>query len=94
MTTAYEEARVALRKAAEHNKMYEYELNSIGKAYKYYFNPRKFVGRPGKWERKYTGPFLIVGKPSPVTVQLQRRKAAKTTTVHIDKMKPFLGEVR
>jgi len=59
----------------------------------YYFNPRKFVGRQDKWERKYTGPFLIIGTPSPVTVQLQRSKGAETMTVHIDKVKPFLGEV-
>ena len=97
MTTAYEETRAALRKAAERNKRY-YDIRVRAKQYKkgqwvYYFNPRKFVGRQDKWERKYTGPFLIVDIPSPVTVQLQRRKGAKTMTVHIDKVKPFLGEV-
>jgi len=95
MTTAYEETRAALRKAAERNKRY---VRVRAKEYTkgqwvYYFNPRKFVGRQDKWERKYTGPFLIVGTPSPVTVQLQRRKGAKTMTVLIDKVKPFLGEV-
>ena len=97
MMTAYEEARVALRRAAERNKRY-YDVRVRAKAYRkgqwvYYFNPRKFVGRQDKWERKYTGPFLIVGTPSPVTVQLQRSKGAKTMTVHVDKVKPFLGEV-
>jgi len=97
MTTAYEEARVAMRRAAERNKRY-YDVRVRAKEYRkgqwvYYFNPHKFVGRQDKWERKYTGPFLIVGTPSPVTVQLQRRKGAKTMTVHVDKVKPFLGEV-
>jgi len=97
MTTAYEETRAALRKAAERNKRY-YDVRVRAKEYTkgqwvYYFSPRKFVGRQDKWKRKYTGPFLIVGTPSPVTVQLQRRKGAKTMTVHIDKVKPFLGEV-
>ena len=97
MMTAFEETRVALRKAAERNKRY-YDVRVRAKEYKkgqwvYYFNPRKFAGRQDKWERKYTGPFLIVDTPSPVTVQLQRRKGAKTMTVHIDKVKPFLGEV-
>jgi len=97
MTTAYEEARVALRRAAERNKKY-YDVRVRAKEYRngqwvYYFNPRKFVGRQDKWERKYTGPFFIVGTPSPVTVQLQRRKRAKTMTAHVDKVKPFLGEV-
>jgi len=85
----------ALRKAAERNKRY-YDVRVRAKEYRkgqwvYYFNPCKFVGRQDKWERKYTGPFLIVGTPSPVTVQPQRRNGAKTITVHIDKVKPFLG---
>ena len=97
MTTAYEETRSALQRAAKRNKRY-YDIRVRAKEYKkgqwvYYYNPRKFVGRQDKWERKYTGPFLIVDTPSPVTVQLQRRKGAKTMTVHIDKVKPFLGEV-
>jgi len=90
-------ARVALRKVAERNKRY-YDVRVRAKEYRkgqwvYDFNPRKLVGRQDKWERKYSGPFLIVGTPSPVTVQLQRRKGAKTMTVHVDKVKPFLGEV-
>jgi len=49
MTTAYEEARVALRRAAERNKKY-YDVRVRAKEYikgqwVYYFNPRKFVGR-------------------------------------------------
>jgi len=64
MTTAYEETRAALRRAAERNKRY-YDIRVRAKQYKkgqwvYYFNPRKFVGLQDKWERKYTGPFLIV----------------------------------
>ena len=87
MTTAYEETRSALQRAAKRNKRY-YDIRVRAKEYKkgqwvYYYNPRKFVGRQDKWERKYTGPFLIVDTPSPVTVQLQRRKGAKTMTVQI-----------
>jgi len=97
MTTAYEETRAVLWRAAERNKRY-YDIRVRAKQYKKgqwvcYFNPRKFVGRQDKWERKYNGPSLIVDTPSPVTVQLQRRKGAKTMTVHIEKVKPFLVEV-
>jgi len=97
MTIAYEETRAALGRAADSNKRY-YDIRVRPKEYKkgqwvYYFTPRKFVGRQDKWKRKYTGPFLIVDTPSPVTIQLQRRKGVKTMTVHIDKVKPFLGEV-
>ena len=98
MTTAYEEARVALQRAAERNKRY-YDVRVRTKEYRkgqwvYYFNPRKSVGRQDKWERKYAGHFLIVGTPSPVAVQLQRSKGAKTMTVHVDKVKPYLGDQR
>ena len=97
MITALEEARAALRKVAERNKRY-YDIRVRAKEYRkgqwvYYFNPPKFVGRQDKWERKYTGPFIIIDTLSPVTVKLQRLKRAKTMTVHIDKVKPFLGEV-
>jgi len=93
MTTAYEEARAALRKTQRY-----YDVRVRAKEYRkgqwvYYFSLRKFVGHQDKRQREYTGPFLIVGTPSPVTVQLQIRKGAKTMTVHIDKVKPFLGEV-
>ena len=97
MTAAYAETRIALRKAAERNKRYydvrvrpnEYQVGS----WVYYFNPRKFQGRQDKWERKYSGPFLIIATPSSVTVRLQRRKTAKPFTAHIDKVKPFWGAV-
>ena len=96
MTSAYEEARQALRKAAERNKRY-YDVRVRPNTFKegdwvLYFNPRKFVGKQDKWVRKYTGPFLVVAIPSAVTVRLQRRKGAKPFTVHIDKVKHFMGE--
>jgi len=98
MITAYEETRVALWRAAKLNKRY-YDIRVRTKEHKkgrrvYYFNPRKFVGRQDKWQRKYTDPFLIVDTPSPVTVQLQRRKGVKTMVDNIDKLKPFLCEVQ
>jgi len=49
MTTAYEDARIALRRAAKRNKRY-YDVRVRAKEYRkgqwvYYFNSRKFVGR-------------------------------------------------
>jgi len=58
----------------------------------YYFNPRKFKGRQDKWARKYTGPFCVTKVPSPVNVQLQKNKRSSPFIVHIDKVKPYLGE--
>jgi len=94
MTEEFEKTRTALRKAAERNKRY---VRVRPKKYRvgdwvYCFNPRKFARRQDKWERKYSGPLLVVGTPSAVTVHLQRRKAPNQFTVHIDMVKPYLGE--
>jgi len=63
MTEAFEETRIALRKAAERNKRY-YDVR---------VRPKKY--RIGDW--------VYCFNP---------RKAAKPFTVHIDKLKPYLGE--
>ena len=73
MTTAYEETRAALRKAAERNKRY-HDVRVRAKEYRkgqwvYYFNPRKFVGRQDKWERKYSGPFTVASYCEAPTTQ-------------------------
>jgi len=92
MTEAYREVRIALRKAAMQNKRY-YDIWVRPNSYRigdwvYYFNPQKFAGKQDKWKRKYSGPLLVVDVPSSVTVRIQRRKAAKPFTVHVDKVKP------
>jgi len=38
----------------------------------YYLNPRKYVEGQKKWSRKFTGPFLVVGVPGPVNVNIHR----------------------
>jgi len=96
MTEAFKETRMALRRAAERNKRY-YDVRVGPKQYQvgewvYCFNPRKFARRQDKWERKYNGPFLVVGTPSAVNVQLQRRKTTRPFTVNIDKVKPYFGD--
>ena len=97
MTEAFKETRIALRRAAERNKRY-YDVRVGPKQYQvgewvYCFNPRKFARRQDTCERKYNGPFLVVGTPSAVNVQLQRRKTTKPFTVHIDKVKPYLVDM-
>jgi len=96
MTTAYSEVRMSLRRSAERNKRY-YDCKvrpqkySVGQ-WVYYFNPRKFQGKQSKWMRQYSGPYLVIRTPSPVTVEIQRSQKAKSFVVHIDKVKPFLAE--
>ena len=96
LTTAYEEVRQELRKAAERNKRH-YDVTVKPHRYAagnwvYYYNPRKHAGRQDKWERKFTGPYLVIATPSPVNVTLQRSSRAKPFTVHIDKVKTYAGD--
>jgi len=93
MTTAYEEVRSTLRKAAERNKRYcdvrvRPNTYSVGD-WVYYFIVRKYPGRQDKWERKYSGPYLVIRVPSSVTVVLQRRPKSKPFTTHVDKVKKY-----
>jgi len=45
-----------------------------------------------KWMRQYSGPYLIIRTPSPVTVEIQKSQKAKSFVTHIDKVKLFLAE--
>ena len=93
MTTAYEEVRSTLRNAAERNKRY-YDVRVRSNTYSvgdwvYYFNVRKYPGRQDKWERKYSGPYLVIRVPSSVTVDLQTGPKAKPFNTHMDKVKKY-----
>ena len=43
-----------------------------------------------KWMCQFSGRFLVIRTPSPVTVEIQRSRKAKPFVVHIDKMNPYL----
>ena len=95
MTAAYAEVRDMLRRSAERNKRY-YDLKVRPHKYKkgdwvYYFNTRRFQGKQMKWKRQYSGPFLIIRTPNPLTVEIQRNRRAKAFVVHIDKVKLYTG---
>ena len=45
-----------------------------------------------KWQRNYTGPFLIVEVLSAVNVMIQKSRKANKLVVHIDKLKSFMGD--
>ena len=95
MRDAYTAVRRELGRAAERNKRY-YDLRVRPKRYSvgdwvYYYNPRHYQGRQDKWSRKYSGPHLIIAVPTAVNVTIQRHRRARPFTVHIDKVKPYLG---
>jgi len=57
----------------------------------YYYSPRRYMGRSPKWQRMYSGPFLVVGVLGPVNVRIQASRRSKPFIVHIDKLKLCLG---
>ena len=94
---AYTLAREALGRAVERNKKY-YDLRSRPKEFTvgcwvWLYNPRRYTGRCPKWQRLYTGPYLVVKRLGAVNVLLQRSPRAKTFVGHIDKLKRCLSEV-
>ena len=57
----------------------------------WYYSPRRYVSRSPKWQRNYSGPFLVIAVLGLVDVVIQRSPRARPLFVHIDKVKPFLG---
>ena len=96
MRTAFSIVRDSLKRSAERNKLY-YNLRVKLKQYQpgnwvYYYNPRKFKGKQEKWQRKYSGPFLVEKTVGEVNVIIRKNKNAKPMCVHIDKLKPYTAE--
>ena len=54
----------------------------------WYHTPRRYVGRSTKWQRMYTGPFLITRVWGPVDVVLQPSLRSKPFVAHVDKLRP------
>jgi len=57
----------------------------------YYFCPRHRVGRSPKWQRFYSGPYLITDVLGPVNLRLQKSVKANKMVVHVDKVKHCTG---
>ena len=95
MAEAYEVARRHLGVAAQRRKA-AYDIRVHQDDFKvgdwvWYWYPRKYSLRSPKWQKCYTGPYLIVRKIEPVNFVLQRSSRAKPFVVHINKMKKCFG---
>jgi hypothetical protein len=95
MRRAHQLARDHLGYAASRSKRL-YDMRVRPSQYRvgqwvYYYCPRKYTGRSPKWQRLYTGPFLIVREMGPVNMQLQASPRAHPFVSHIDKLKPCLA---
>jgi len=95
LVTAYTAVRQHMQRSAKKNKRY-YDIGLRPTKFKVrqwvlYFNPRKLRRKQMKWCRQYEGPYLIVETPSSVIAKIQRTAKMTAKTVHIDKLKAYLG---
>jgi len=51
------------------------------------YSPRRYVGRSPKFQRNYSGPFLIIRQLGPVLYVVQKSHRSKENVVHADKLK-------
>ena len=92
---AYALTREHLRVAAERCKaFYDVKANSVDFSvgqWVWYWYPRRYPSKSPKWQRSYTGPYLITRKIEPVNVVLQRTPKSKPFVVHVNKIKECKG---
>ena len=96
MRKSYQLARESLGVSAERGKRY-YDVRVRPRRYQvgqwvFYYCPRRYNGRSPKWQRLYSGPFLITKVMGPVNVQLQASPRSQPFISHIDKLKACLGD--
>ena len=92
----YEKTRIVMGRAAERNKK-QYDIGVKSQEYKVgdwvlYYLPKATQGRCIKFERLFSGPFLVVKKHSSVLYAIQATKKSQPKTVHVDKLKYWYGE--
>jgi len=58
----------------------------------WYYYPRRYLRKSPKWQRMFTGPFLITKVLDPVNVVLQLNRHSKPFVTHVDKVKLCLGD--
>jgi len=96
VTGAYQIAREHLRKNAERRKScYDIRVREqkfqVGDWVWYYY-PRRYRRKSPKWQKHYTGPFLVVRVTLPSNYVLQRSLRSKPFVVHADKLKKCYGD--
>jgi hypothetical protein len=96
LEAAYTLVREELQVAAERRKK-QYDLRVREKNFKvgswvWYYCPRRYQKRSPKWQRMYSGPFLVTKTISPWNDVIQRSKHSLPKVVHADKLRPWLGE--
>ena len=93
---AFQLARKHLRASAERRKKgYDIRVReekfNVGD-WVFYHYPRRYQSRSMKWQKAYTGPYLVVRLIEPVNCVLQKSAKSKPFVAHIDKLKRCYGE--
>ena len=92
---AYDLVRDQLRTSANCMKRY-YDMRVRTHSFKtgdwvWMYHPRRRVGLSPKWQKFYTGPFLVVCQLGPVNYRIQKSKRSSAFTVHVDKLRLCLN---
>ena len=93
---AFKIARSELQCAAERRKR-NYDLRVREQTYNlgdwvWYYCPRRYQRKSPKWQRMFSGPFLIVKCIRPANYVIQRTKGSQPKVVHADKLKLWNGD--
>ncbi len=93
MQQSYHFASINLNTAAKRQKR-QYDIGA--KPHAYHIGQLVWRHYPpagiGKLATPWTGPWKIVARPSDVNYSIQKRPDSEPTRVHMDSLKPFLGE--
>ena len=92
---AYVIARECLRVAAERRKRsYDIRVKKVTfnrGDWVWYYYPRRYSRKSPKWQKMYSGPYLIVRTIPPVNYVLQKTPRSVPFVVHADKLKKCLS---
>jgi hypothetical protein len=55
------------------------------------YSPRRYIRRSPKWQRMFSGPYLITRQLGTVNFVVQRSRRSNPLVVHVDKLKLVLG---
>jgi len=83
----YRDVGKQLGKAARRQKKY-YDMRTRRQEFKredwvWYFRSRRRIGRSPKWQKWYTGPFMVIKQTGPVKYRLQRTKHTLSSQITV-----------
>ena len=96
MRAAHQRARANFAQSARRQKK-TYDQKVEGRPFAvgefvWLHNAAKTKGLSPKLQRRWEGPYLIVHRLSDVTCRIQAKKRGKMKVVHVDRLKPYIGE--